>query len=384
MKDHVQDTSGKILYQVNSEVPLPQLVKEASVISSSAVPGMSNQMFADTANKSFPICSYADTWLSAAYFQKQAGQDNAVEGRLRDACELWSIDYSATKAMPKEASCPVAGKIDCTDDAGAVVYTAAIHSVDDLQKLASDVIKQPLKYTYAMRNSLAKGILKYAKDGQLSNRNICSLQKSAGYGVGSVQGVSRAIDLRYAALPKNNFDEIRSKLLSFKEAAAKESVQGVIPAAFCEKLASALSVLDSNIDTERLGSKYASPESDIFGLSIHAYNMYNDSLVKLANGGVLVTSNLDYRDMGDFLSVAFGKEAKTEEEIENTLKGLASTEADMVMHYTQKKAVDEGETNDMLPTQEELEDGEKSELPSEAGLDWPTDESAPREDDNED
>ena len=396
MKDQVDDINNSELMQLNHDLPLPEFVKQASVVSSEDISSMDSSNFADVRNKKFPICSKADTWLSAAYFQKRAADnadDAAVGARLRDACSLWGVDWDSVSPMQYKQASEVepAGVVRYEDEDGTCLHKTAYYSGGDLAKIASDLLDNPGKYNYAIRKSVSRQLLAKRASFSPSSATISSLQKSAGYGTGTLESCLHAISVRTAALPKTNHDSVREGLQAFQKEACEQSKGGYLSPEFLDKTASVLDHLDNTygFSSRHYGKSMDYPERELFGLSLSEVDGYNKGLVKMANGRTLLGGRLGYRDMADFLSAAFGKEAKTKEQVKDQMEKLSSTQADLLCRYVDKVAMEEQVLADptaesLLPvSQEELEDGEK-EGGEEGLMNWPEDESTPREEVNED
>jgi hypothetical protein len=387
MKDHVSDKSGAQLFKLDAGLPLPEFVKTASVISAEDVPGLEPNCFADVYTKSFPICSKADTWLSAAFFQKNASEDMITEARLRDACDMWGIDWDSTavKPMDKTASAPdPVGQIEYKSG-DKVLHTVQYFDNDQLNKIASDILEDARKYTFEIRQGVAKQLLKHAAEGRFTNDTVIRLQKCAGYGVGTVSAVEEAANIRRHSIPfRAEYDEIRNELLEMNKMAHAINQQGIISPEYLEKFAAALDHIDATC-----GKHYAhnlpAPEQDLFGVSMHEFDAYNNDLIKLANGRTYLSSRIDYRDMAEFLAVAFGKEAGEEQEsIKTTMCELSGPNADLVSRYLDKKDEQQvwSEDSGAPDSLEDALDGDKE--GGEPGIDWPSDESSPAMSNNED
>lgn len=382
MKDQVADKSGAELYKLDAALPLPDFVKTASVVSADDVSGLDPNCFADVYKKQYPICSKADTWLSAAFFQKNAHTDHITEARLRDACGLWDVSWEETaiKPMDKTASVPdPIGTIQyiCGE---RVLHEANYYNNDQLNKIASDMLDNPLKFTFGVRQGVAKQLLKHASEGRFTNDTVCRLQKCAGYGVGTVDAVATAANIRRHAIPlRSEYDGIREELLGMVKMASAIHQQGIIAPEYLEKFAAAMDHIDTACDLGRhYGVSMNAPEQDLFGVSLHSFDRYNNDLVKLANGRTYLSSRIDYRDMAEFLAAAFGKEAGQEQEdIKTTMCELSGPDADLTCRYLDKKdaiQVPDAET-DIL-------DGKKD--GGESGIDWPSDDTAPAMPNNKD
>jgi hypothetical protein len=366
MKDHVSDKSGAELYKLNAELPLPDFVKQASVVSSEDLPGMAASNFADIYHKKFPICTKADTWLSSAFFQHHAADDILTEARLKEACELWDIDWSSTAPkIEKVAAEEPQGQIIYKNDAGVQHYVAPFFKMDHLNKIAEDLLQNPRKFTYEIRKNVARQLLKYANDARFTHGFVSDLQKTAAYGVGTLSAFEDALNVRRAALPEKNFDQVRAELADFNKMAQDASVDGYLKPEFLEKSAAVLDAIDNSCDFGRYyGTSMKAPEQEIFGISMHEFDVYNSDLIKLANGRYFHSSRMDFKDMADFLHTAFGKEAGSEQEdIKATMVELSGPNADLVSRYLDSKDAIQVEDDS------EIKDGKKD--GGESGIDWP-------------
>lgn len=365
MRDQLDDKNNAELMQLNHDLVIPNFVKEASVLTHHDEESNAPGNFADIHNKKFPICSKADTWLSAAYFQKNASQDAHVGARLREACALWDVDWdSCSPKQYKEASAPTPTGVIKYEDGETCHQSLPYYSGADLAKVASDILDNSEKYTYAIRRSVARQLLSKEASFTPSQTVVSQLQKCAGYGVGTLKALTFAVAKRSAALPKNNYDDVRDALSGFVKTASESALNGYVGPEVLEKAAGLLDTVDV-LHNLRKKASIDAPEQEIFGISLAEADRYNAGMIKLANGRILNGGKLGYRDMADFLSAAFGKEATSKEDVRESMENLTGPQSDLLCRYVEKTAMEEEMLPDptdeyLLPeTQEDLESGEK-------------------------
>lgn len=121
--DIISDNSKRTLHKLAAELEFPDYVRSHQLMDKQAAATLSPGEFADDSKGAFPICSKADTWLSAAYFSetsggayKEAYYRNYVEGRIRDAASVWGIsnevDEILGRSIEKEAAAIFTGLPD--------------------------------------------------------------------------------------------------------------------------------------------------------------------------------------------------------------------------------------------------------------------------------
>lgn len=243
MLDHTEDKNYSTLYSISRDVDFPSFVKEAEVRDHSELKDLDNKAFADRQNRRYPIDTPADTWLSYCYFMKNASdltepENIRIHMNIVDASELWNIDlpeFNTEDEINKEAEEQT--YIQYTEDIKTPVNTA-----EDIQKLASDIIDNWRKYTYEIRHSVAKQLLKTAsaKKWNIDNKTKNLLEKSAGMGFSTLDRVKNVINFRKYLIRdaeiKKGLDKLQKKaeenavMDSFISPEVTEKIAGFIDA----------------------------------------------------------------------------------------------------------------------------------------------------------
>lgn len=166
--DQIQDKNSKYLYRLKNTVGLPTFVKEASIIDEDEKNQVPRKMFADYINKKFPIDTPANTWLSYAFYNKYASEDeisDTINEKINSAISFWNIQDSIDKLNSKDTELIQKNAKEKTKVKVAFSYKGKVHSTmeldsfEGLQKTALDFLKNRNKYPFEMRQSVSKQLL---------------------------------------------------------------------------------------------------------------------------------------------------------------------------------------------------------------------------------
>lgn len=173
--DHLTDHNFSTLYRIRQLHSLPDFVKEAKADpeTASRLPPSS---FADPAGRKFPCHTRADTFLSYAYFLKNAGQLPAAErpaifARLRDWASRWAI-YGECEQLRREheklAAEDLRGMPDqafaVVEQRDGLVYRALpLINVECVKRAAEHLRQYRLRYPAEWRRRAARRVVKQAK-----------------------------------------------------------------------------------------------------------------------------------------------------------------------------------------------------------------------------
>jgi hypothetical protein len=343
MKDYARDKNKADFYNLSLCNEIPSFVKEAHLMEEPSLYKLKGAQFADSGNRMFPINSRAETWLSAAYIQKQAHEGSTIDSstmfRIKEACELWDIDFESiqgdTVVHEKTASRSIS--ISYKDDNAVHAVTSA-NCGDHLDKIASDILAG--NHTHVIRRNVARQLLG-AKDalGHSFDRGTqISIEKVAGYGVGHISAVTQAIAQRRCAIDKSCPHHVESLRLVEKVAAESADKDGIIQGDWLDKVASLLDAVDRQ---EGLNIKYndtfTSPERQLYSVCLSEVDSFRDSMVKLANGRFFMRDKFNHKKVSEFLSDVFNKEAK---DILKTMEDLDARQSDTLCNYIDKFASD--------------------------------------------
>lgn len=339
MLDHVADLNKEKLFKLSAEVPFPDFVQESDLMDKEAHDLASPTEFADPNTKTYPISTAADTFISAAFYHKYAAEGSVlpeIVTKLKEACQLWDINWESTKPMVQEKVASSVAKIEYVCD-NKNFATVPVENMGHLDKLASDLIDNPGKYPYNMRNKVAAQILAVASvhNHELPEGLDQVLEKTAGQAIGSYSALQRAISMRESALRNvHGYENLDEAFGTLKEASMQYAEKDLVDPTFAVQ---ACAVLDGIDRSAGLTHKYASgefeaPELMLFETTLSKFDGYQDNMVKLANGAHFMQNQVDHAAMANFLKTALGKEANelTASDVVKTLDGM---ESDHLMHY---------------------------------------------------
>jgi len=168
MIDHIADKNLRVLNLISQLVELPTFVKSASI---NNIDNLPSDSFADSVSRLFPCHTRQDTWLSYAYFIKQANSASKdyftkVSSKFDEFIRLWNL--SSDCATIKQELQKQANGLDSLSDADfAIVQTyngqlyRALPITDEttVAKAAEHLTIYRDKYPVAWRKEAAARIL---------------------------------------------------------------------------------------------------------------------------------------------------------------------------------------------------------------------------------
>jgi len=254
--DQTSDPQLKGLHAIITIAEAPDFVKELKTTRTFNKIAASN--FADPGNKRFPVNSPADTWLSWGYQQLYEPDNEKVASAIKARAKFWDIELPNMFPPQKQASNGVLLKYAYL---GETQHTVQVHDMEDLTKVASDLVLNRKKYPFDMCKNLARRVLKVASDlgGELEPSLKTSMQKQALYGIGDKTQVIQAIaDLEYA-LEKcgaRNIPDLRPAI----EKAAAADANGFVGPDLLDKVAQFLDFSDRHSKRNNQYPEHAPPE----------------------------------------------------------------------------------------------------------------------------
>jgi ribonucleotide monophosphatase NagD (HAD superfamily) len=311
MIDHVKDSNHAYLYNLDKDEGLPEFVKQATLLDENQAQLLGSNLFADKDNRLFPTTTKADTWTSAAYYEKYAKESyeekeaSQIESKLRDMCSFWGVDYPQVSVVEKEASAHV--DIEYRYD-GAVQTRVRVQNGEQLEKLASFVTTSAKELPWEMRREAARQILDNQNSfSTVMNQNLLAdLHKTAGYGVGALPDVLKEVKKRQIHLG-NAYGKVTADNLNALSDLAKEASQaGIVAPDALDKIAAALDAVDKML---KLGDRYGNginpPENALFSFSSWDLEQFDKEAVQLPSGQTVSNSMLEEYPvrtfMGEFL-----------------------------------------------------------------------------------
>lgn len=195
--DALHDASHRTWYQIGTQFEklVPDYVGNATLPTKEAEENMGDRDFADEGRRLFPIDSPAATWLSAAYFAKNASEcyrnkvvRDAVAMRIKHAAATYGI-AADVDVITSAMSAPVVEKSAAEDDSNyGWVQTVGNHKerrfamfdATGVKKAAAYFIENRNKYPFAVRKTIATNILHKAAEHKVVVGSL--IRKEAGVG----------------------------------------------------------------------------------------------------------------------------------------------------------------------------------------------------------
>lgn len=328
--DQVTDRNKALLFRLNTLVPFPDFVKEATETTQAAADELESLAFADRQNRLFPIHTPADTWLSREYFDKFAKdemdltQAALIRENLDIACSFWNIPEQPVELLQKAAEDE--GTLISYNLKGETQATARVRNQEDMDKVAVDLSENHRRYPWEMRRDVARQLLKagYSREGQ----PMADLQKMAAYGVGSVENAMDAVQKRIGAC-RNRHHGMVAPLEEMQGALQKSAKNGIISPLMLDKTAGLLDAVDRFSDLHR---HYPAPEKDLFSVTVTHMDNFNKNAVKLPSGQTVEKQALEDFQVRRFLRDDLGIES-TEENVVEKVASLTPHKSQLVYDF---------------------------------------------------
>lgn len=273
---------------------VPSFVMDSKLLDEKTASAISDNLFADPARRLFPIDSEASTWLSAAYFAKNAEalpyrkvECAFVEAEIKAAADVFGIRKDVDAIMDTIRA-PVVEKcaadndsnygLIMRDDATGEVLAKRYPMFDDRGvKLACDYFEQYRgRYPMAIRKSIAKNIMSKAAEYGIDVNSLRScVLREAGYGIPRKDVLMNEI-LERAQLTKDAESTIA--LANINEMVY--SLSGTDIGENLDKIAEVLDTFDrANGLTKHYGVRITTPADAIYSVDIKmAEAVLDDSL----------------------------------------------------------------------------------------------------------
>ena len=176
--DILHDSSHRTWYQLGTKYAsiIPQYVLDSELQTKEAADALPDELFADPGNRRFPLDSQASTWLSAAYFAKNAEAVGrlacAVESEIKSAAVIWGIDKDVAAIMDAVRS-PETVKCAADDDSNygwvsgdgpGKVRKYPMFDAAGVVKAAAYFSDNRGHYPLAMRRTIAQAIMAKAAE----------------------------------------------------------------------------------------------------------------------------------------------------------------------------------------------------------------------------
>lgn len=346
--DHIADANLTTFHEINQQHELPEFVKKAS-INRDTVRELPSGSFADPITRAFPCHTRADTFLSYAYFLKNANQVPAwrradVWNNLRKFASQWSIHLQCEQ-LQREHEKQAQTNFDALPDhefAIVEMYGGSKHR--SLPLVNDDCVKAAAEHLYTYRNRYplewrkraAARILKTASDRGVEIQFTDYLQKaSSDYSAPNTSIAQGMLDRAVLINRKHRGSDEQIALTKAARAIAANSRS--IDASKAAQL------LDNFDQTYNLKHLYRhgldTPEEICFQApQIKSAQVVRDNLIELTNGSVYSKAALEqagitpYRALGDELvtELSDGLSGVDMDKVAAIVPTLPRTDADLL------------------------------------------------------
>lgn len=292
--DHITDANLTTFHQIRQQHALPDFVKSA-VIDKEAIDKLPGYAFADPAHRQFPCHTRSDTYLSYAYFLKNANDipqehRTAIYNNLRKFAHDWAI-HTECEALTREHEQAVNQDLTkLADDNFAIVETWNGEKYRALPLLNAECVKQATehlnqyrdRYPYQWRQRAAQRILaKAAEFGAKPEDDY--LYKAAGTYAGLKTDVAqKLLDRAYLVNRKHHGEDEQLALVKLAQGVANSN--GDLD---WTKVAAIVDAYDEHYNLKRLYARgLQTPEELVSNLDKGEVKQAAESLIRLTNGQV--------------------------------------------------------------------------------------------------
>lgn len=290
--DHIEDINLTTFHQIRQQHTLPDFIKSA-VVDKETIDNLPGYAFADPTHRQFPCHTRSDTYLSYAYFLKNANeipeaQRPAIYNNLRKFANDWAI-HTECEALTREHEQSVNHDLSkLADDKFAIVETWNGEKYRALPLLNNECVKQAAehlnkyrdRYPYAWRNRAAQRILnKAAEFGEKLNDEY--LYKAAGTYVGLKTDVAQELLNRaYLVDRKHRGEPEQLAVVKLAKVIANSDDQ-----VEWAKVAAIVDSYDEYYDLKRLYHRgLQTPEELVSNLNRDNAKQASEQVIRLTNG----------------------------------------------------------------------------------------------------
>ena len=282
-------------------VDAPDYVKTAGVLDPAQMARLPQTVFADPAQRKFPLHTKAATWLAQTYFDEARhlyGTQRAalVQDKITKAAAYWGIaeHVKAASLSLQHTHTTDPGALPDTDYAMVVKVgeetkrMLPIQSAENVKAAAAHLYNNRMKYPYAWRKTAARKILHKAAELAVTDIDAVSLEfisKSASLGSAIPTQAAEMLAHRALMLPKTHQ---REKVAMAKLVQTISKMKEIPAPSTMEKLANIIDrfdrehslyhYYDQGIDT---------PEEIFFSLTQKNAAELRDNYVQLTTGTVI-------------------------------------------------------------------------------------------------
>jgi hypothetical protein len=314
--DHVADVNLTTFHQISQLHKLPDFVKSAA-IDRDAIAQLPPTAFADPAHRQFPCHTRADTFLSYAYFLKNASQLDGSTRRvawenLRKFAHHWAIFMECEKlqrAHEKQASSDLDampnGKFAIVEEYNDETYRALPLLNGDCVKAAAEHLAEfKDRYPLSWRQAAAERVLSAATEFGVEPPHLGYLHKAARRNTSSSTDIARGMLDRALLINKEHRGE--DEQVKFAQAArVMADAHGDV--LLSEKAALLIDQFDEHYNLRRYYARGLPAPEEICFSSVTAKEASDlrDTLITMANGEIFSKAALEqagltpYRALGD-------------------------------------------------------------------------------------
>lgn len=299
------------LFEIWQTVEVPRFVKEAAVAEDQDFASLPFDNFGYPPDRQYPLNNRSNTWLSREYFRKDRPQFTEklaedIDRRIQKAAKFWRLDEPARVAANPY---PTAYCITIEDDAvheklaadgiskvaslqPVKKATVEIRTPEHYRQAAEGLFEKRAGYSYAMRSSLATGLLNAPPElhAELPEDLDEYLHKAAGLGTCTATDARDAVYGRMCVARGKN-EPIAESLC--KIAKHLSGLDGSLPADKLHKVAQVLDLADHALGLHREYRKdQPLPEEQLFRITERMVNKIASEAIALTNGQVLARSEL--------------------------------------------------------------------------------------------
>ena len=276
--DSTTDNSFRTLWRFTKLAGMPDFLKEAAFVDAKDAASLPDSSFADVVRRRFPLTDRANTWASAGYFAKTAGEygysqeEHAnVLYRINRAAKLYGIEKDVNDLMAKvaEAEKPVVKQASYASDDKANYCDPDNMGYPVFDKsgaeMANDFFtKHAYKYGHERRMSIAKNIMRKCAEYGVSPTEQVRL--SSGSGFPNRDALVEDMFFRARAMLDRGINKMASELCKFAKEICICSDEDLDKNR--EGIFHALSGIDemSGID-DLYGQRFHAPEEVVFDVT---------------------------------------------------------------------------------------------------------------------
>ena len=295
--DYCDDASHQRLHKLSRLMTMPDFVESAPVIAQEDVANLPVAVFADPANRKFPLHTKAATWLAQAYFSHDRHlypnqQAAVVQDKIDKAAAYWGIGGFTKQARSDVETFQSRVAPELTDADFALIIERdgqrdpmlPIHNEDNIKASAATLYNMRSKCPYEWRVTAARRILKKAGDlgVQFDDGLGEYIVKAAGVGSSFPSVAADQLAHRALMIPDSQKEV---KVAAAKLAKAVSMMPGLPKAAKLVKIAA---IVD-RMDREQGFNKYydqgvPAPEEFLFDLTHEKAAAIRDSYLALTTG----------------------------------------------------------------------------------------------------